>query len=297
MLKVALIGLVAAVAGSSPQVLAKIQTGASPGDAVAAFGAIWVTTDGSGTLVRIDPRTNRVTKRIRMRPGLFSVERGFGSLWTLNYRRGSLSRVNPTTGRVRSVRLAGSPEAVVAAYGRLWVTAWRAGRLLVVDPRSMRVVKRITTGAKPTGLRVVAGALWVGFGAGSAIGRLDPKTLKLVSVPVGVRAPAVFTAGTRDLWIKANDNVMVRLDPGTRTVTAKVPVGRTLSGGALAQDGTIWIPDKEQNVVYRIDPEKAAIVDSFPAGPGAFSAVRANGSMWITNYAGTDVWRFRPAGP
>jgi hypothetical protein len=34
-------------------------------------------------------------------------------------------------------------------------------------------------------------------------------------------------------------------------------------------------------------------VDSFPAGRGAFAAVRANGSMWITSYAGTDVWRFK----
>ena len=195
--KIALIALVVAVAGSSPQVLAKIETGASPGDAVAAFGAIWVTNDGSGTLVRIDPRTNRVTRRIRMRPGVFSVERGFGALWTLNYRRGTLARVNPVSGRVRSVRLGGSPEAVLAAFGRLWVTAWRAGRLVVVDPRSMRVVKRIRTSAKPTGLRVAAGAVWVGFGAGTAIARVDPKTSKIVRVPVGVQAPAVFTAGTR----------------------------------------------------------------------------------------------------
>ena len=297
MSKVALIALVVAVAGSSPQVLAKIETGASPGDAEAAFGAIWVTTDGSGTLVRIDPRTNRVTRRIRMRPGVFSVERGFGALWTLNYRRGTLARVNPVSGRVRSIRLGGSPEAVLAAFGRLWVTAWRAGRLVVVDPRSMQVVKRVRTGAKPTGLRVAAGAVWVGFGAGTSIGRVDPSTLKIVRVPVGVQAPAVFTAGTRDLWIKAGANVAVRLDPTTRTVTAKLSFGRTLSGGALAPDGTIWVPDKEQDVIYRVDPKTAAVVDSFPAGRGAFSALRSNGSMWVTNYAGSDVWRFRANTP
>ena len=36
------------------------------------------------------------------------------------------------------------------------------------------------------------------------------------------------------------------------------------------------------------------VVDVFGAGPGAYVATRAFGSMWVTSYAGTDVWRFRP---
>lgn len=292
--KVAFIGVVVAVAGSSPQVLAKIETGASPGDAVAAFGAIWVTNDGSGTLVRVDPRTNRVTRRIRLRPGLFSIARGYGALWAINYRRGSLSRVNPATGRVRSVRVGGEPGSVVAAFGRVWVSAWASGRLVVVDPRSMRVVKRIRIGSTPASLRVANGAIWVGFGrSATAVARVNPRTAEIVRVPVGVQSPRSFVTGTRDLWIQAGDHALVRLDPSSRAVTAKLSFGRTLAGGALAPDGTIWMPDKEQNVVYRVDPEKAAVVDSFAAGPGAFVALRAYGSMWVTSYAGSDVWRFK----
>jgi hypothetical protein len=34
------------------------------------------------------------------------------------------------------------------------------------------------------------------------------------------------------------------------------------------------------------------VVDDFPAGPGAFFALRAFGSMWVASYAGDDVWRF-----
>ena len=54
----------------------------------------------------------------------------------------------------------------------------------------------------------------------------------------------------------------------------------------------MWIPDKEQSVVYRVDPATARVLGSFPAGPGAFLALRAHGSMWVTSYAGSDVWRF-----
>jgi hypothetical protein len=52
------------------------------------------------------------------------------------------------------------------------------------------------------------------------------------------------------------------------------------------------MPDKEQSRVYRIDPKAGRVLDSFAAGPGAFFALRAFGSMWVTSYAGNDVWRF-----
>jgi streptogramin lyase len=294
--KLALIGLAAALA--APHVLARVQTGAAPGGAVSAFGAVWVANDTAGTLARIDPGTNRVTRRIRLRPGVFSVARGFGALWVVNYKRNALTRVDPRSGRVRSVRVGAVPFDVLAAYGRVWVTAWEAGRLVEVDPRSMRVVRRIRSGPRPTGLHAAGGAVWVGFGrVATAIARVEPATGTLERVQVGVRAPSWFVAGTRDLWIQAADNVLVHVDPAKQRVIGKLSFGRTLAQGSLAPDGTMWIPDKEQNLVYRVDPARARVVDSFPAGPGAFFALRAHGSMWVTSYAGNEVWRFRPSEP
>jgi streptogramin lyase len=284
----------AAVAGSSPHVLARVQTGEAPAGLTAAFGAVWVPNDGAGTLARIDPRTNRVTRRLRLRPGLFSVTRGFGALWVVNYRQGSLTRVDPSTLRKRTVRVGAVPFDVLAAYGRVWVTAWETGTLVEVDPRSLEIVHRTRIGPRPAGLRVAGGAVWVGFGrAATAVARVDPHTRRVERVPVGVPSPNWFVAGTRDLWIQVADHVLVRLDPATRKVRARLSFGGTLGQGAVAGDGTIWVPDKELNVVHRIDPKTAEVVDSFPAGPGAFFALRAFGSMWVASYAGDDVWRYR----
>jgi streptogramin lyase len=300
MAKLALIGLLAltagAASGASPRVVARITTGAGPGGAVSAFGAVWVTNDRSGTLVRIDPRKNAVTRRIRLRRGAFSVAAGFGRLWAINYARGSLSRIDPASGRVRSVRVGAGPDDVLAAFGRVWVTAWDAGRLVEVEPRSLRVVRRIRVGPKAAGLRAAAGSVWVGFGgSATAIARVAPRTGAIERVPIGAQTPALFVAGTRDLWIKAGDNGLVRVDPASGRVLARVSFGRTLAVGALAQDGTLWVPDKEQDLVYRVDPSTAQVEDSFGAGRGAFIALRADGSMWVTSYAGDDVWRFAPA--
>jgi streptogramin lyase len=297
MARLATIGLLSAlaVAGSSPEVLARIQTGASPGGAVSAFGAVWVANDGAGTLVRIDPGTNRVTRRVRLQPGLFSVTRGFGAVWTVNYKRGSLTRVDPGWTRTRSIRVGAVPFDVLAAFGHVWVTAWEAGMLSEIEPRSLKVVRRIRVGPRPTGLRAAAGAVWVGFGrSATAVARVDPATGRIKRISVGARSPSWFVAGTRALWIQADDNLLMRLDPKTRRVTARLSVGRTLAQGSLAPDGTIWMPDKEQSRVYRIDPVKAQVLDSFAAGRGAFFALRAAGSMWVTSYAGDDVWRFDP---
>jgi streptogramin lyase len=291
-MKLTLLG-VALAALASPQLVARIETGSSPGGATAAYGAVWVANDRSGTLARIDPATNRVTRRLRLRPGLFSVTHGFGALWVVNYDRDMLSRVDPRTGRVRSVRVGAAPFDVAAAFGRVWVTAWEAGKLVEVDPRSLRVVRRIAIGARPTGLHVAGGGLWVGFGrSATAIARLDPKSVKFERVPVGVRAPSWFVAGANGLWIQAADNVLVHVERGR--VVDRLTFGRTLAQGALGPDGTLWIPDKEQSLVYRVDPKTARVLDSFAAGPGAFLALRAYDSMWVTSYAGADVWRFRP---
>jgi hypothetical protein len=44
--------------------------------------------------------------------------------------------------------------------------------------------------------------------------------------------------------------------------------------------------------VHRVDPVRARVVDSFPAGPGAYLAVQGFGSMWVLSFAGSDVRRF-----
>jgi streptogramin lyase len=291
-MKLALVGVALAVL-SSPHVVARIETGSSPGGATAAYGAVWVANDGSGTLARIDPKTNRVTRRLKLRPGLFSVTHGFGALWAVNYKAGTLGRVDARSGRVRSVRVGGVPFDVAAAFGRVWVTAWETGKLVEVDPRSLRVVRRIAIGPRPTGLHVAGGGLWVGFGrSATEIARLDPSNGKVERVPVGVRAPSWFVSGAPGLWIQAADNVLVHVENGR--VVDRLTFGRTLAQGALAPDGTLWIPDKKQSLVYRVDPKTARVLGSFAAGPGAFLALRAYGSMWVTSYAGADVWRFKP---
>jgi streptogramin lyase len=281
-----------AASGSQPALLATITTGRSPCGVVSAFGSVWVANDG-GTLVRIDPKTNRVVRKIRVGPGSCSLAASAHALWIANYKRGLL-RVTPSGG-VRRINVGAAPFDVIVAYKRVWVTAWGAGRLAVVEPQTLEVVRRIEIGSRPVGLRALNGAVWVGFGRdATAIARVNPLTFRVERIDLGVRAPGWFVAGTKDLWIQANEGDLLHVDPVGLRVLAHLQVGRTLAQGAAAPGGTIWMPDKEQGIVYRVDPERQRVLGSFPAGPGAYVALRSHDSMWVTSYAGRDVRRFRP---
>jgi streptogramin lyase len=288
------IGALLAILLAGPLQVATIPTGQAPCGAAVALDAVWVANDGGGTLARVDPRTNRVTRRIPVGAGACSVAAGAGALWVVNYKASTLVRVDPRTFRTRSVRVGAVPFDVLVAFGRVWVTAWEDGTLDEVDPETLSVLRRIRVGPRPMGLTARLGAVWLGFGRdATAIARVDPATGAVARFAVGAARPGWFAAGTADFWIQAADSDLLEVDPGTGAVLKRLHVGRTLGHCALAPDGTLWVPDKETSVVYRVDPVRGRVLDSFPAGPGAYLVLRAFGSMWVLSYAGSDVRRFR----
>jgi streptogramin lyase len=282
------------VAGTSPQVTARIATGEHPCGIASGFGSVWVANDGSGTLARVDPKTNRVTRRVRVGRGVCSVATGAGFVWATNYRTQSIMRISPQTFRTRNVKIGAEPFDVLVAAGHVWATAWGEGTVVKLDPRSLRVLRRLAVGPYPAGLAARAGSVWVGFGRSATwVARIEPSSGETTRVPVGVKTPAWFSTGTRDLWITADDNAFVHLDPRTERVLGTARFGRTLGHPAAGGDGTIWVPDKEIDRVFRVDPASGRAVDSFAGGDGAFEALLAFRSIWITSYAGADVWRYR----
>jgi YVTN family beta-propeller protein len=91
-------------------------------------GAIWVVTFWSRELVRIDPETRRVLRRIPVGAGPHDVAVGAGSIWVTNRDDRTITRIDPATNKVlQTIRLAASPYGVRVAHGRVWVTTQRCG--------------------------------------------------------------------------------------------------------------------------------------------------------------------------
>ena len=137
----------------------------------------------------------------------------------------------------------------------MWATAWGDRTVVELDPGSLRVLRRLDVGPYPAGLAQRAGSIWVGFGrSATSVVRIDPSDGSLTRVSVGVKTPAWFSGGTRDLWITADDNALVHLDPRTEKVVGTTRFGRTLGHPTAGGDGTVWVPDKEIDRVFRVDP-------------------------------------------
>jgi len=99
--------------GSRPRSLRlEAADGAGPSAVAAGDGSIWVLTS-AGTLVRVDPRSDRIVARIPMsaeQPELLAV--GAGAVWTLDHARYSLSEIDPRRNRVVHTYPLGRYDAV-----------------------------------------------------------------------------------------------------------------------------------------------------------------------------------------
>ena len=272
----------------------RISIGSAPCGIASGYGSVWVAVYDTGQVVRIDPRRNRVTKRIRVAKGVCPLAIGAGAVWVASDRANVLYRIDPRRSRVtKRVAVARWPAHIAVAFGSVWVSGYETGEVLRIDPRTSRLSRVYQPGGNPSGLAPSGGALWIAFGRGTSVGRLDVATGNVTRFELGHRAPGFLERIGDSLWTTTGDGFALRLDATTGAVTAALPIPGTPAQPAAAPDGTIWIAEKERNTVTRIDPATNTVVDVSRAGRGALALAAASGDMWVTSYAGSDVWRFR----
>src|SRR5919109_349064 len=228
-----------------------IQVGYSPTNVTVGGGSVWVSvaSAGSGSIVRVDPRTNEVVgSPIAVGEGPGPAVFVDGSLWVTNTSlivgegdKGtelsgpSLVRVDPATGMVTPV---GGPVASVTAYGAgaLWGVAF-------VRPSSPSTVE------------------------GDAVVRLAPDANRVTDViPLDLAQEVAFGEGfvwvlttppstDPTLFIPDPDNpgTVVLIDPATGKPTAEpLPVPGLQPLSIAVGKGSGWVADYDGSTVTRI---------------------------------------------
>lgn len=279
---------------AAPAVVAKVPTGRAPCGAASGFGSLWVAVYGTGRLVRIDPRSNRIVRRIRVAPGICALTIAAGSVWVASDRTDVVYRIDPRRGRILArIRVSDWPAHLAAGPGRVWVSSFRYGHVTQISTHTNRMTRVYRFPGNPSGLARTGGTLWVAFGrTGRTLARVDIATHEITHVPLGHAGAGFLSALQGSLWTTTSDGYAVRVDPAAGRVVATFPIRGTPAGVAADPDGTIWVAEKERDTITRIDPDLNRIVDVTPGGDGAFSIAVAGGDMWVTNFAGSDVWRF-----
>jgi outer membrane protein assembly factor BamB len=281
--------------GAGPRVVANVDVGGGLGaSARSAFGSVWLADTNEGQILRVDPRTRRVTARIPVGSEA-TMDVAAGSVWALGVANtgAPLLRIDPRAGRVIERIPLQTPQGaafqggfVIAAPSRVWVIGNDA---IGIDPVSNRVVSEIRLGGdfKVIDAVVNNGELWLtradrsitrfdavsgrrlGRMSWSAKGFLFPYADKLVSV--APRAVALVDPETgRALW--------------TRPLRAQQLNDATIASGRLLVEGTTPAA-REQ--MWELDPR---------TGRGLGTTTVPGFTILRTLAVGRDVWTITAGG-
>jgi virginiamycin B lyase len=189
------------------------------GGIASSLDSVWMVTDKTGTLSRIDPATNTVRQKI-------SVPRG---------------AYNP-----------------LFADGILWVTGFESGVLIPVDASTGAVLDSIPVGPKPRFLTAGGGSVWTLNQGDGTVSRVDASTRKLMAtIQAGIPGPGGDIAyGAESVWASVFDLPLTRIDGSTNKMVRQW-AGR--GGDSLRFGfNSIWLTDYRRGLLWRIPFEGGA---------------------------------------
>ena len=180
----------------------------SPWSVTAGAGGTWIT-DGSSMLHRAEPRKGKIVRRYDMRAPLNGVAVGEGALWAISGSSATVLRIDPRSGKVTArVAIVASrgtqspyPIALAVGLGSVWVLNATAATVTRIDPRQAGVTTTIPLGIErvPRRIAVGAGAAWVANADGT-LARIDAATNALKTRSI---APSLYdvAVNARGVWV------------------------------------------------------------------------------------------------
>jgi hypothetical protein len=206
----------ARVDAKTKTVVATISTGVanSEGGIVASPDAIWMLSDIKGTLVRIDPATNKIAAEITVAPGSVAPVFADGAIWVSSPEKSVVTRVDAKTNAVTDTIAVGpGPRFITAGAGSVWTLNQGDGTVSRVDTKSRKLVTNIECGIPGTG-----GELAFGDGV---------------------------------VWATVFQIPITRIDPATNSVTKQWagPGGDSIR----VAFGSVWLSNLREQNVWRID--------------------------------------------
>jgi sugar lactone lactonase YvrE len=213
-----------------------------------AAGAVWATTTAGRRLLRIDPRTTRVTASLSVpadASGVWAVCCGAGGPG------GRLTRVDPGGRVVKAIRLPGHPQAVGIGPSGVWVRG-AEGPVWRVDPASNRVVAtiRLPPGPVDTGdpggdIVVTTDAVWVSNPATATVRRIDPRRNQVTDDMAEADGSDLTVAANGVVWATTSDTRLLGLGVGWQVLGPRRNLQELdtdrITAVAAARDGRLWL--------------------------------------------------------
>jgi DNA-binding beta-propeller fold protein YncE len=280
-------------------VVATIGTGGFFSGMAAGAGALWLA--GSDGISRIDPTTDSVTATAPVGgtgSGPAGIAVGAGAVWVPVAVPGALWGIDPESDKVTarislggplrgSVSLAATRDTVwVACCGDPGAGAQGSGRLLQVDPRRKRVVADIPLPATPVAVAADSSAAWVATAGGQVLQVSQKRQRVTATIDAGgpLGFSQIIAVGPGGVWLADPfDEQIVRIDPRSRRVMARIPAGAATTLAATRD--AVWALSSLGLV--RVDParDRVAAIAPDPDLRRARLLAAGAGAVWTAGWS------------
>jgi streptogramin lyase len=226
--------------------------------------------------------------------GLFATRAG-GDAAPAEVARNTIVRVDPKTNRVAAVVDVGKfPGATAAAGDRVWAYNFTDETVSEIDARTNDVVHttRVVTipylaAGEGSVLAADADGAWVGGYVPETGGSFLTRVLRggeARQYRLGADVVEVVTGGGA-LWVHgrtSKESQLIRFDPRTGRVTRRLPLSEAFASasGLTYGGGQLWLVDKEQGALFRVDP-KTGDTRSVDLGGYVLRPVFGTGYVWL----------------
>ena len=224
----------------------------------------------ANAVAAIDPATNKVV-----------AHAGVGAQPPISQGPGSVA-----TGRT-----------IAIGDGSVWVANPNDRTISKIDPRTLKSTVIGGINGQIADLAVASdGAIWATLGI-DGLARVDRSgSVEPVALP-NSSGPAFVIAGivpvNRRLWIgrgELGDLSVAAFDPAREQVTRSVRVGRNGGHSLAFGDGFVWVSDRFDATLTRIDPRTGRVEGAPTQIPSAGSLAVGAGKVWVADEIDGQLW-------
>jgi YVTN family beta-propeller protein len=260
-----------------------------------------------GTLVRIDPRSASVAKRVTVAGYPQAVAATPGGVWMADFRQGVLWRYDPVSGALQRIPSNGEPRDIAALGDQVYVAVdgnALSGQVARYDA---------ATGERRDSLDLLACAVAAGDGTVWAAGcpfvqrlNTDSRPLhKVREVFLPFKDPATasnarvgfreLAIGAGSLWVLGDqlDSRLWRLDARSGKVQATIDLPFPPRSAVVA-GGAVWLTDALHDTVVPVDVRSGRVGAPIAVGHGAAGVTAADGAVWVASALDGTVSRIDP---
>jgi len=287
---------------AGPRVVANVPVADALGSSTAAaFGSVWLSETNDGNILRVDPRTRRVTARIPVGSEV-SLAAGDGSIWAIQRASGvpptTLMRIDPRTNRVVAripMRAPGGGSFLggfIVVGPRVWVIGGTS--VLAVDATRNRPVREVELGGsyQINDAYVRNGELWLTRGD-RTITRLDAVTgRRLGRVPWSVPTGG-YVFPYADKLIKVATRSVALAEPATGRPLWRTRLGTAVNGAGVA-GGRLYVEGRNgasaRDTLWQLDPRTGHVLGTLTVPVfGVVGSADVGRDLWLLSAAGRAV--------